>query len=133
MLPSPAAIPSGARFPRVSALLLHCHHERSEGPAFPAPTTGLRSSIGFPQSAAKSSHVEFSRSISATRLARSQPLISFSRWMAAPTSETSRSKPVLISYRLSEALDFACLLLPDSPFEVVGDSGVNAARLLDRI
>src|SRR5271166_2376468 len=63
----------------------NCHHERSEGSVFFGTTTGFRNSTGFPQSCARSSHVGFSRSISATRLVRSQPLISFSRRMALPT------------------------------------------------
>src|SRR5271166_3399490 len=62
----------------------NCHHERSEGSVLFGTATGFRNSTGFPQSCARSSHVGFSRSISATRLVRSQPLISFSWRMALP-------------------------------------------------
>src|SRR5271165_4801162 len=51
----------------------NCHHERSEGSVFFGTTTGFRNSTGFPQSCARSSHVGFSRSISATRLTWATP------------------------------------------------------------
>ncbi len=56
--------------------------EPSEGSAFAGTTTGLRSPKGLPQSSARSSQVGFSCSINATRLARLQLLISFSRRLA---------------------------------------------------
>ena len=61
-----------------------CHHERSEGSAFVVSTTAVRGSMGLPHSAERSSHVGLSRSIRATRLARSSPLICFSRRMELP-------------------------------------------------
>jgi hypothetical protein len=63
--------------PRVSFRVKHtCHSERSEESAAGAVVESY-------QPVAKSSHVGFAFSINATFLSRRQPLISFSRAMAA--------------------------------------------------
>jgi hypothetical protein len=73
--------------------------------------------------------VGFSHSISATRLARSQPLISSRDEWRFPHTETVCSTQPIDSVALSEALDLAALVLCRSSFDVVGHACIDTSRL----